>query len=227
MSCNIGQNDLNLKGCHWCQQQVNTKLQMCIDCLDAPGDSTPAEGTFVYLSNFTECWSGTEKCIDLWLKREMLYENMIMAQVYTEKKCKKYFPVRFLLVALALSSLFFTRLHHFYWITCTGWSTLCCFQNNQNIIYLNEDFYGVQLFYTAQWQQHEYFTSSNVLNYHTMKAIDNNKCRWIKTVMKITRTLCASVSTQSNGVWCKLLHSSRAYCIIQRHWVFRSELSWK
>ena len=36
MSCNIWQNDLNLKGRHWCQQQVNTKLQMRIDCLDAP-----------------------------------------------------------------------------------------------------------------------------------------------------------------------------------------------
>lgn len=45
MSCNIWQTDLNLKGRHWCQQQVNTKLQMCIDCLDAPGDTVPAERT--------------------------------------------------------------------------------------------------------------------------------------------------------------------------------------
>lgn len=68
MSCNIWQNDLNLKGCHWCQHQVNTKLQMWIDCLDAPGGTTPVERTFVYLSNFTECWSATKKIIDILLK---------------------------------------------------------------------------------------------------------------------------------------------------------------
>lgn len=51
MSCNIWQNDLNLKGCHWCQHQVNTNLQMCIDCLDVPDDTMPVERTFVYPSN--------------------------------------------------------------------------------------------------------------------------------------------------------------------------------
>lgn len=75
MSCNIWQNDLNLKGCHWCQHQVNTKLQMRIDCLDAPGDIMPVEGSFVYLSNFTECWSGTKKlstyCLNIWAKGEI------------------------------------------------------------------------------------------------------------------------------------------------------------
>lgn len=53
MSCSIWQSDLNLEGCHWCQQQVNTNLQMRIDCLDAPDYAMPAERTFVYLSNFT------------------------------------------------------------------------------------------------------------------------------------------------------------------------------
>lgn len=78
MSCNIWQNDLNLKGYHWCQQQVNTKLQMCIDCLDAPGDTMPAERTFVYLSNFTECWSGT--------KELMVYCLCVCVERWTEAK---------------------------------------------------------------------------------------------------------------------------------------------
>lgn len=69
MSCNIWQNDLNLKGCHWCQQQVNTKLQMCIDCLDAPGDTMPAERELLFTSQISQdVEAALKKNIDILLK---------------------------------------------------------------------------------------------------------------------------------------------------------------
>lgn len=154
MSCNIGQNDLNLKGCHWCQHQVNTKLQMCIDCLDAPGDSTPAEGTFVYLSNFTECWSGTKNAsTGGWGLKERCCTRTwgSLYRICFFYKLKAH--------TLSYST---SRTRHrslcscFWWFVGPIWSTL-------------------QIFCEAQRQQHKYFHSSSVTEHHNVKAIDKIK----------------------------------------------------
>lgn len=143
---------------------------------------------------------------------------------FTQKKCRKYFPLRFLLVTLDLV--------HYFLQDCVisagspvqvGHLCAAFIKTIKTLSIWMMIFCGFQLFSTVQWQQHEYFPSSNVSNYHSMKVIDNNKCRWIKNVMKMAWTLCASVSTQSNVMWCKLLHSSSTYCRIHSYWVFRSE----